>query len=173
MDEIDKFIEEREKKIDKLRQKHNNLEEENYYCDENLINITEGEIPNFAKMVFTDTYLTEDAKNQFKKKFWKKFSNVKNLKYRESVIGKYLFWFNQTFIGVIDDMLECKKYGNPRIDNRFLIQITNLRETEYSSFSIDSNYGLDKKTFTNVINTFKIKLTFFNIFYFITNLNGI
>ena len=119
MSELTDFLKKNVTKIPKL----NTIEDNK---DESLLNIKEGNIPSFVEMVEMNNHLTEKAKKDFYKKFWKNFSNIKNVNFRKKSIGKYLLWFNQKFIGTIDKVSDAYKYGDWK-DDRYLIQITNYR----------------------------------------------
>ena len=147
MDELDKFLQSR---INIFQKEEINV---SYNHDELLINIKEGEIPLFAEMVFKDKHLTKKAIKEFEIKFWKKFSNPKNSKYRKSAIGKYLFWFNQKFIGLIKNLKDTDKYGTG-LDDRYLIQITNFCESAYSSIDLESSYSNDLNVEKNIVNKY-------------------
>ena len=123
MDEIDKFS--------GMKKEQNINNDSCYISNDNLINIKEGEIPMFANMVFNDKYLNKSSINTFIKKFWNKYINPENIEFRKSVVGKYLFWFNKKFIGVIDNIDDCDTYGNSMYDTRYLIQISNYCECAY------------------------------------------
>ena len=108
-----------------------NINEEKYNCDEKLINYKKGDIPSFFEMVVNNEYLKEDSKLEFYEKFWKKYSNPKNIKFRKDNIGKYLFWFNKKFMGTINNVKESYDYGTWK-DDKYLIQITNKIESAYN-----------------------------------------
>ena len=108
-----------------------NINEEKYNCDEELINYKKGDIPSFFEMVVNNEYLKEDSKLEFYEKFWKKYSNPKNIKFRKDNIGKYLFWFNKKFMGTINNVKESYDYGTWK-DDKYLIQITNKIESAYN-----------------------------------------
>lgn len=92
--------------------------------DISLVNIDNNNYPLFYQMVINNEYLPTKSKNQFIKKFWNKYKVVDNIEYRISVIGKYLFWFDKEFIGVVDNIFDTSVYTS--LDNdRYFIQITN------------------------------------------------
>ena len=121
LDDLDIFV---RKNLLKLPKKEFLDEDE----DEKLLNYNGDSIPLFVELVFDNKHLNKKAKNQFKTKFWKFFSNPKNYEYRKKTLGKYLFWFNQKFMGVydtIDDIIDEGKIE----DDRYFIQITNKSES--------------------------------------------
>ena len=93
--------------------------------DISLLEYSNDNLPIFYDMVISDDFLTQVSKDQFIINFWEKYTKSK--KYRQKVIGKYLFWFNKKFIGVIDDIMIVDYYGT-RKDSKYLIQISNRSE---------------------------------------------
>ena len=105
----------------------NSLEDLN--GESNLINFSNDEIPFFVTMVYEDDHLKESAKIEFTTKFWLKYK--KYINYRKKVVGKYLFFFNNKYIKVLDSINDSLEYGTYK-DDRYFIQITNHCESKFS-----------------------------------------
>ena len=131
--------------------------EHNYLCD--LVNFTENETPFFIKMVLNDDHLNEVSKKEFKKKFLLKY--LRDINYRKKVIGKYLFWFNKKFMGLIDDIYDSIEYGTSK-DDRYFIQISNHFESSFLNHSIQGNYMDEYNGYGKVLNTFNTNLLISN-----------
>ena len=115
------------------------IEESIYQCD--LINFNETETPLFIQMVFNNKHLTEESKNEFRKK----------------VVGKYLFFFNKKYIKVINTIKDSLKYGTWE-DDRYFIQISNHIETQFIKYNITGTYSPEYNGFGEVLNPFKTSL---------------
>jgi len=100
---------------------------------DSLINFDEGNEPDFYWMVLSDTHLNNVSKSDFIDNFWNKYKNPKNIKFRKSVVGKYLFWLNKEFIGVINSIDDVDDYGNYS-DDKFIIQISNDYIFQHSNY---------------------------------------
>jgi len=144
-----------------LDEDYENTNGENHFLskledDEVLLDVDKNSRPMFYEMVMNNPCLTEESKNQFINKFWNKFSNPKKIKYRKSVIGKYLFWLDKNFIGVVDNIMDVKDYISEH-NNRYLIQITQrVGEKQFSKIIIRGNYEEEYNGFGTVLDTFEI-----------------
>jgi hypothetical protein len=85
--------------------------------------------------------------------------NLKNLNFRKEVVGKYLFWFNKEFIGVIDTIPDVRKYGSSK-DDRYLIQITENSESAFIR-TIEGSYK-SEVFLTNKLNPKNGDVIFYN-----------
>lgn len=130
MNENPWFTENAEGYEDVVNYYKNNNEDKCYY---NIINYDGINKPHFYDVVLNSEILSKNAKDQFIKKFWIKFSNLKNKKFRENVFGKYLFWINMEFIGYIDCLDDANNYGSYK-DDKLSIYIGEKSDTEYISF---------------------------------------
>lgn len=126
---------------------------------DSLINFKEGEEPDFYDMVMTDTYLNTKSKTDFIKKFWNKYKKSKNIEFRKLNVGKYLFWLNKEFIGIIDSIDNVDDYGDYN-DNKFVIQISNDYETAFSKYVIKNN--INDISDDNIVNLFKVNVKLSN-----------
>jgi len=124
-----------------ITENNNLLNSEKKYCkfeeDKSLIDFSPDNLPLFYNMIMDDEYLTEESKNEFINEFWNKY--IKTKKFRKSVIGKYLFWFNKIFIGVIDNICDVDDYGT-RADSKYIIKISNQVEKNYKKHVLLDTY---------------------------------
>ena len=132
-----------------------------YKEDESLLNIDPSNYPLFYEMVINNPCLLKKSKTQFLKKFWKKYSNPKNIEFRKSVIGKYLFWFDKEFIGVIDNIMDVSNYISEK-NNRYLIQISNRCEKQFLNTIIQGTYVEEYNGFGNILDTFEVNTYLIN-----------
>ena len=105
----------------------------------NEINYNGTKNPNFYNIIINSEIMMQKSKDQFLEKFWIKFSNSKNKNFRKSVFGKYLFWLNDEYIGVIDCLSDLDSYGNV-CDKKFIIFIGEENEKEF--FTVPKNDDL-------------------------------
>lgn len=99
------------------------------YEKNSLINLN-GRLPDFINLILEDDYLNEKSKKDFDLiNFLDK--SPEGLKYRKKTVGKFLFWLNKKFIGVINNSDDTLLYGK-RGDNKFLVQIGTHTEKSYS-----------------------------------------
>ena len=149
--------------IERAKLPINNYDEDecvqNFQSIESLINFKDGEEPDFYDMVMSDTHLTKTSKNKFIKSFWNIYKKSENIDFRKSVIGKYLFWLNKKFIGVIDNLNDTDNYGK-NSDDKFLIQISDTYESSFLSCTI-KNYINDFSK-SNILDVFRVNIIISN-----------
>lgn len=95
------------------------------------INFDKNNLPYFATIVLNDNYFTKENKKKFKSGFLDKYLRYK--KFREQVDGKFLFWLNKVFVGVIDKSDDTELFGKIG-DDKTLVHISNNNETTLFSF---------------------------------------
>ena len=76
--------------------------------------------PSFISMVLDDTHLSNNAKLEFINEFWNKYQIDSN--FRKEVIGSYLFFYNNSYYGIISSVKDTIPIGNSK-DDKYLIQI--------------------------------------------------
>lgn len=103
------------------------------YKKNDIVNLEKSEIPNFVNLILEDNFLNNKSKEDFKKKFLVYFldESENGFKFRKKNAGKFLFWLNKKFIGVIDNSDDTLLYG-VRGDDKLIVQISNFTEKKFN-----------------------------------------
>ena len=115
--EANRFIEESESDSEEY-------EEFNYYQDEVLNPKT---LPNFMDVIFTNPYIPSEQKQIFLEEFAIKY--LKEKKFKNSVKGKYILFFNNIYTEIIDKKTDAFNYGTGR-DSKITIKIGELERNK-------------------------------------------
>lgn len=91
---------------------------------DNLIYLDENNPPLFISMVLNNRHLGNEAKMQFKEKFLKKFLKPENIEFRKSVRNSTLFFYNNRYRGLVNDIRDTFSLGTEK-DDRYFIDIYN------------------------------------------------